>query len=223
MISETSLYDATLVQLDAGDAEVSAARSLLSPDEVRRAAAQQHSTSRRFILTRAALRRALGATLKVDPRAVVFRYGEHGKPELADGQSDSLRFNVAHSRDLAAIAITRHSRIGIDLEYLDRVTRLDRVAERYFTHAERDSLAKLPEEGGERRRGFFRVWTRKEAYMKGRGEGISQYLRLTEVSAAEDSPLILKAASREDQGRWVLRDLAVPNGYVGAVAVEVGR
>ncbi|MGQ0767062.1 MAG: 4'-phosphopantetheinyl transferase family protein [Gemmatimonadota bacterium] len=218
----TALFEVKVIPLDAGDAELSAAAALLSPGESVRAAAQSDSTRRRFTLTRAALRRALGRALELDPVSIAFEYGEHGKPELVDQLAGSVRFNVAHSRDFAVIAITQHSRIGVDLEYLQRVTRLDRIAERYFTHGERESIARLSDLG-ERRRAFFRVWTRKEAYMKGRGEGISQYLRITEVSADEDSPLLLKAACSADEGRWVLRDIEVPTGYVGAVAVEVGQ
>jgi 4'-phosphopantetheinyl transferase len=216
-------FDVTYVALDVDDAVVGEGAATLSPDESVRARGLGDIQRRRFIVGRAGLRRALGAFVGRDPASLRFEYGPHGKPELLRGNAwGDVRFNLAHSRDLAVVAITHESRIGVDVESTSRVTRMTRVAERYFTPSEREQLALLPED--EQRIAFFRVWTRKEAYLKARGEGISQILRVAEVTIDPGNPRLVRLGVPEGEpDRWLLADLAAPEGFIGAVAVERDR
>jgi 4'-phosphopantetheinyl transferase len=214
-----ALFHVSFVALDVDDEELAACEAVLSPAEHARAVALGGALRRRFAVARGNLRRVVGTFLSREPESLGFEYGPHGKPELSPERGGSnVRFNLAHSRDLAVIALTQHRRIGVDVEYTERRTRFDQVSARYFTSAEREQLNQFPED--RRRHEFFRVWTRKEAYMKARGEGISQYLRLAEVTVGGTDPRIVRLGTSEQAGQWTLSDIEAPAGFVGAVAVE---
>src|SRR5258706_9207194 len=147
--------------------------ALLSDDErarARRFCFVEHAN--RYTVARASLRRILGRYTGVAPGLLQFNYSANGKPFLTNGL---IRFNLSHSSDLAAVAVAHDREIGIDVEQIRNDDDLLDVAEHYFAPAERASLRLLSAE--ERPFGFFRCWTRKEAYLKARGEGLSMDLR----------------------------------------------
>ena len=139
------------------------------------------------------LRALLGRWLERDPAGLRFVLGEHGKPALASGE---LEFSVSHSGDLVAIAVAEGRAVGIDVERVRDVEE-ERVADRLFAPAEAEALRSLP--AAERTSEFFRLWTRKEAYVKALGTGIAT--GLSEVGEG-----------------WTVVDLPVPPGYAGALA-----
>lgn len=148
------------------------ATALLAPPERNRAtrfALQRHAA--RFILARAQLRRLLGVRLGVSPSAVELAYGECGKPALAPHLATSgLQFNVSRRDEFAAFAFTWGSAVGIDVEAIREVPDADAVAARYFSRNEHRTYQALAATA--KLHGFFNCWTRKEAFVKARGDGM---------------------------------------------------
>jgi 4'-phosphopantetheinyl transferase len=172
-------------------------QTLLSSDELQRAARLlDPSKAQAFIVGRARLRQILASYLAVDPAQISFTYGQHGKPSLL-APATSLNFNLSHSGALALLAVAQGMEIGVDLEKIDPLLDYQRLASRFFTPEENAALAAVPE--GRRRRGFYRLWTCKEARLKGEGGGFS-----TPVWSAPEG--------------WTTRSFWLGRGYAGAVA-----
>jgi 4'-phosphopantetheinyl transferase len=192
--------------------------ALLSADErvrARRFCFVEHAN--RYTVARANLRRILSRYTDTAPEALRFEYAVNGKPFFATGP---IRFNLSHSSDVAALAITRDREIGIDVEKIRRDHDLLDVAEHYFAPQERSALRLLSAE--ERYFGFFRCWTRKEAYIKARGDGMSLDLQGFSVSLGADEPpaLIASAEGPGELKRWKFANLELHQGYAAALAVE---
>jgi 4'-phosphopantetheinyl transferase len=205
-------------RLDASAAELSACYERLSMEEQERARRFRVERPRNeFVLTRGTLRFLLARYLGGTPQDIRFRYAVQGKPAL-EGES-SLSFNVSHTNGLALLAFVRQRAIGVDVENVARKTEAERLAERFFSERERQALRRL--EGDELRAAFFRCWTRKEAYIKAKGEGLSLPLHQFDVSIAEgDRDALL--ATRPDPGearRWTICDIPIGPGFAAAVAV----
>lgn len=188
----------------------------ISAEERERAARLRFERDRRrFVAAHAALRRILGGYLGVPAAAVEFAYGRHGKPSLA-GRA-ALHFNLSHSEELALLAVTEIGAVGVDVER-ERMIELE-IADRYFAAGEVAALRALPAD--ERQAAFFRCWTRKEAYLKARGEGVLLPLDGFEVSLARDQPRLARVmADAEEAGRWQIVHLEPAPGYVAALAMR---
>lgn len=210
--------------LDRTAEEVAALFEVLSTDERERAARYVSERDRaRFVAGRGLLRRVLaGYRGSEAPERLRFAYGAHGKPRLAavDAEGVDVRFNLAHSDGLALLAVALGREVGVDVEWVREDGAIAAVADRYFSRAERDALAALPE--GERCRAFYACWTRKEAYVKARGEGLALPLDGFTVSSAPGEAPALLAVEGEpgEPARWTLRDVEAGEGYAAAVAVE---
>jgi 4'-phosphopantetheinyl transferase len=152
------------------------------------------------------------------PQEVRFRYAVQGKPAL-EGDSD-LSFNVSHTDGLALMGFVKRRSIGVDLENLDRKIEVERLAERFFSDRERQALRTL--RGDELQAAFFRCWTRKEAYIKAKGGGLSLPLHQFDVSiAASDREALL--GTRPDPteaGRWTVCDVPLGPRFSAAVTVQ---
>ena len=208
--------------LEPESGEVDRLRRLLSPDELERAARFRFESSRiEYIVSRGTLRTLLGSYVGVSPRKLTFVYSEYGQPSLALSESyDQLNFNVAHSGKMALFALAKGRRIGIDVEQLRTDFSVAEIAERFFSVAERTTLRELPRE--QQPAAFFRCWTRKEAFIKALGEGLSHPLDHFDVSLAADQPAAL-LATRPDPNEarsWMLCDIQVPTSYAAALAAE---
>ena len=197
-------------------------RSILSPDELRRADSFYFEKDRtRFIVARAVLRTILSRYLGVPPRAVRFCYGRHGKPALAEESGgNGLRFNMSHSHELALYAVARDREVGIDLEYIRQDFASQEIARHFFSPREVSTLCALP--ASMQARAFFNCWTRKEAYIKARGQGLALPLHQFDVSLSPGEPaeLLSSRENPQEASRWTLRELAPGDGYVAALAVE---
>lgn len=196
--------------------------ALLAPDEHARADRFRFERDRRrFTVARGVLRALLGRYLGTDPRGVAFRYESHGKPAL-DGEpaAHGIRFNVSHSGEMALYALARGRELGVDVEEVRRMEDGLKIAERFFSEAEVAAFRALPD--GIRDDAFFNCWTRKEAYIKAVGEGLSFPLHAFDVSLAPGEPARLLASRDPRQAeRWSLRGLPDPApGYRAAVVVE---
>ncbi|HLJ49453.1 MAG TPA: 4'-phosphopantetheinyl transferase superfamily protein [Bryobacteraceae bacterium] len=206
------------VELVRPEREVEDLLSLLSLDERERAARFRFAGHRdRFTVARGTLRRVLGHYAGVSPESVRFEYGANGKPSLPDSE---IRFNLSHSGDIAMIGITRSREIGVDVERMRQDKDLLDIAERFFAPREREALRDLSEE--EQRDGFFRCWTRKEAYLKALGAGLSLNLHGFVVSLAPGEPAALLDSEQgaAEAARWSLVALEPHPDYAAAVAVE---
>lgn len=225
--------------------------AMLSPDEqerVQRFYYKQHAE--RYAVAHAVLRRTLAAYLDADPRELRFGTGEHGKPELAafgaapraaserapseraasttaaHESNAPLHFNLSHSGDLALIAVSRSGPVGVDVErWRNNVEHLE-IAERFFSPYERDALRALLGTDANAEpmlRGFFSTWSRKEAYLKATGHGISRGLHHFDVTLERADDLALPTALLADRldpdavARWHLSHVAIDAGYSAAL------
>jgi 4'-phosphopantetheinyl transferase len=173
---------------------------------------------RRAVIGRGYLRLLLGQILDRPANKLQFEYDEFGKPSLIPNQGLPLQFNVSHSGDMILIAITIGRAVGVDVERIRTDFDPDEIAARFFSANECKILASLA--GPVRYKAFFACWTRKEAYLKARGVGLSLPLDQFDVSFLPDEqPRLL--ATRPDPAearRWRLRALDLSGDYAAALA-----
>lgn len=217
--NEVHVWQATL---NLEPAQVDSLMRVLLPDEQVRASRFYFQKNREhFIVARGSLRVILGRYLNTEPEQLQFRYNSYGKPALI-GQSGSngVRFNLSHSRGLALYAIARGREIGVDLEYIRSDFADGQIADRFFSLREAKALGAIPTDS--RIAAFFNCWTRKEAYIKARGKGLTLPLDQFEVSLVPGEPatLLRVSGNPDETSRWSLRELLPASGYVAALAVE---
>jgi len=171
----------------------------------------------RFVLGRGLLRKCLGGYLQQTPGMIELAYTDRGRPVFP--QDETLQFSISHTHDLVAIALTAHARVGIDLEYVQPDLDPLELAARIFSEKDLRTFQALPRH--ETLAAFFRAWTRKEAYLKARGEGIAEGLQLVSVSFAPEETTSLTDAREESRAQaWRLHALPVPADYLGTVACD---
>ncbi len=207
------------ISLEIGDALLVRLRETLAEDERQRADRYHFEKDRRhFVAGRGALRAILARYLERRPQDVRFAYTNYGKPLLAG--NTALRFNLTHSHGLALLAVTHGREVGIDIEHIRDNLEGEQLAERFFSPREVAALRALPPEL--RREAFFHCWTRKEAYIKANGKGLSLPLDQFDVTLHPGEPAAL-LATQHDPGearRWSMQSLVPSAGYVGALAAE---
>jgi 4'-phosphopantetheinyl transferase len=218
---EVHVWRATL---DRSAADRERLEQTLSAEERARAGKFYFQRDReQFMVARGLLRMVLGRYLGLEPDQVRFCYAANGKPALSPEPCPSrIRFNLSHSHGLALYAVTRGHEVGIDLEYVRPDLAGEPIAERFFAAREVAALRGLP--NSLQVEGFFNCWTRKEAYIKAGGEGLTVRLDQFEVTLAPGEPAALLNVNGDpaESSRWSLRELAPGPGYVAAVAVEAG-
>lgn len=194
---------------------------LLSEDEQKRANRFVFDKDRQhFIVARANLRLILSHYLKTEAHQLRFRYGPQGKPHLAGVYGDSLYFNISHSHGLALFAIARDRTLGVDLELVRTLDDMDSIAKRFFSEEEYAVYRTLSSD--EKSLGFFNCWTRKEAYIKAIGEGLSHSLTDFVVSIRPGQPAKLLHTQNHSKPPqdWSMTTLTPAFSYVGAIVVE---
>ena len=211
--------------LDVAPGQLEELRAVLKPGELTRADRLLQAHHRvHSAAARGYLRRLLGRYLGVSPQSVELQFNSFGKPALAgELAAGGLRFNVSHSHGLALFAFARGRELGVDIEKMRPDFATAEIAARFFSAAESERLRSLAPE--HRQRAFFECWTRKEAYIKARGDGLSRRLDTFEVAFGPGiAPAVLSAGDEPDAAtRWAMYDLAPANGYCGALIVESGR
>lgn len=189
----------------------------LETDEVARAGRFHFDIHRRhFIVARGFMRDVIARYLELRPEALRFSYGTYGKPALA-GQH-TLRFNLSHSGEVALLGVTLDAELGVDVERVRPDFATGDIARRYFSRVEVDDFDALPDE--EQVAAFFRCWTRKEAYIKAIGKGLSQPLDAFDVTLAPGAQAALLRAEGDEVTRWIMAEIDVGPGYAAAIAVE---
>ncbi len=214
--------DVWRVRLDEPARAGSDAASVLSSDEIARARRFHFEKDRiHFSRCRSALRDLLAGYLAISATEIRFEYLASGKPQLAAQQNPrALQFNVSHSAGMALIAVGSEHRLGVDIEKIRDDVDTTALAERFFSLRERAGLQALPDHL--RVPGFFACWTRKEAFLKATGDGLSFPLAGFSVTTHPH----LDPALEEIRGnigarkQWFLVDLSVVDGYRAAVALE---
>ena len=204
------------VRLDVSPETSAGLYATLTDDERHRGARLRFERDRqRFIVARGVLRELLGRYLGCDPGRIRFVFNPFGKPALSPECGGGLTFNLSHSGDLALIAIAAGAEVGVDLEYIRARPDHADVARQFFSGVEVAALSRLPRQAYAQ--AFFSCWTKKEAYVKARGEGLSIPLTSFTVpltAAAGHVHEILPAR------RWSLCTLRPASGYIGALAIE---
>ena len=211
-----------LASLEQPEAIMLSLRQTLSPGELTRAGTFHFDKDRQhFIVARGVLRSILGHYLAMQPAQLRFAYNDNGKPSLdALSREKTLYFNLSHSHNMALLAFSYVGEIGVDIEHMRPDIAVEQVARVSFSPREQDCLLALPAE--ERLQAFYACWTRKEAYIKGIGTGLSLEPDLFDVAFLPGEPAAL-LASRADPGepaRWTLQALQPGAGYAGALAVK---
>lgn len=207
-----------IVRLQASDGQIKQLAALLSPDEkARRDRFVGKHLQDAFTISRGALRIVLGRALSLKPNALQFSYGRYGKPRLE--HSSSLHFNSSHTRELVACAVTEGCEIGIDIEKIESLPDAEAIAQSYFCPEELADLHTLQSKE-EQQAAFYRCWTRKEAYLKAIGTGLSTDLNSFGVTLLPDTkPAFIHVGhSHEEAKHWTLQDLGPIPGHSSAIA-----
>ncbi|MBD3308099.1 4'-phosphopantetheinyl transferase superfamily protein [candidate division KSB3 bacterium] len=204
-------------------ASIQQLRKILAPDEIQRADRFRFAQDRQhFTVARGVLRQLLGRYLQRDPAQIQLQYNAYGKPALAASERQpALKFNLSHSGELALYAFAYQREVGIDVEWRHRrVEQAEGIAARFFSAQECAALRTVPAQ--QQQEAFLNCWTRKEAYIKARGRGLSLPLHQFDVSLRPGEPARL-LATRDDPNqaaRWTMQALQPGAEYIAALVVE---
>ena len=205
--------------------QVEALARLLTAEERQRAERFRFPKHRRrFLVRRARLRQLVAAYQGIPQPRLDFEYGPRGKPSLPshlDAHPEGpLAFNLSDSEDLAVVALARGEPLGVDVEVLREMPEALSISKSFFAAPERDVLASVPE--AQRDQTFFNCWTRKEAYLKATGDGLSVPLDRFTVTLHPDHDCRFEEidGDPEQAARWTLIAFAPQAGAVGALASE---
>src|ERR1700730_8486307 len=218
LTSHTARADVWTASLERPRAQVELLRAVLSPDELKRAHRFRVEHARAsFILNRAYLRGILASYLHIPPAEIPITTGPFGKPVVPGSE---IRFNVSHSSGLFVCIVAVGKEVGIDIERVRSIPEIARMARRFFAPAELEAWNRMPDE--DRPFAFFRCWTRKEAFLKATGEGLSRALDSFAVSVEIGRGNCL-IAPPEDASRWHVQPFVPEDGFAGAIGSRGGR
>lgn len=173
----------------------------------------------RYIVAHGMLRTLLARYTGADARALAFDAGAYGKPVLRPGSLERpVAFNLSHSADVVVLAVAAERALGVDVERWVMDIEGEALARDFFSVTEREMLGDLPPP--ERVAGFFTIWSRKEAYIKATGFGVSRGLEHFDVGLERNSGTITDRLAHDASERWSMRDLDFEPGYSGAVVAE---
>jgi 4'-phosphopantetheinyl transferase len=174
---------------------------------------------RRFHISHGALRAILAGYVGLPASTIEFSLGPRGKPYLVHhhGQPKVPFFNLSHSGKLGLIGIAHHE-VGVDLEKMRHLESLREIAQRHFSSREYEELSRL--DGEAQKLAFYRCWTRKEAYIKALGEGLSMPLDTFDVSLCEEPRFLCCHDGREDPANWSLLDVSPGAGFAAAATLR---
>jgi len=168
----------------------------------------------RFIIVHGVLRNLLGRYLNQNSKDIIFIDNKYGKPEVLNS---SIYFNISHSHEMALFAFAGIP-VGVDIEYLKENVEYEELADRFFSAAEREQLTNIPTTLY--KQAFFNCWTRKEAFIKAIGEGLSFSLNQFDVEVnSNELPLLREVRGGKYNAKdWALVVLPVLPKYVAALA-----
>ncbi|MDA0194648.1 MAG: 4'-phosphopantetheinyl transferase superfamily protein [Bacteroidetes bacterium] len=207
------------VDLNVDPAFLKTCSRTLSPDELERANKYAFEKDHNyFIARRGVLRKLIGHYLNAKPDSIYFNYGPFGKPYLP--KYHDFQFNLAHSNGHALMAFSIKIPLGIDLEFINRNLEFDNIADHFFSRGETKSLKNVSTE--QKAISFYNCWTRKEAFIKARGDGLTFPLDKFEVSIEpnDQKALIGLYHDSENAGDWTIKSLEVEGDFAAALAFK---
>ena len=198
--------------------ELPALEALLDPRELERAGRYRFPDDRaRFVVGRGLLRLGLRRYAPQVPATLELAYSSLGRPLIPAGH-EAPGFSISHTRDLVALAFTNGVQVGVDLEYMQPPVDLRELAERILSEEDFRAFEAFPH--AEKQVTFYRAWTRKEAYLKARGEGIGTGLQDVSVSFTKETTTPLTDRRDASSTAWRLHMLPLPEEYMGCVACD---
>lgn len=212
--------DIWCIDLDLPAEAVACCERILDPEERARAGRfLRPRDRRRYSVSHAALRHLLSRYTGLGARDLRFEAGPQGKPDLSPETGACLAFNLSRSGEMALVGITAATRLGVDIEQLRVVDDSAAIARSFFSPSERCGLGSVPPDRADV--AFLTCWTRKEAFVKALGTGLSFPLDRFDVSLGREDARILGVDGDAQAGRrWDLIHLEPAEGYIGAAAVE---
>jgi len=211
-----------VADLDADAATLDALRRWLHPTErARYERIRIERAARQFLLSRGALRHLLGRYLDKRPQDVRLTHLAHGKPVLPVGDNaPDLRFNLSHSHGKVVFAFALGRDVGVDIELVRPEVRCDMLAQRFFSSHEVRTLMSLS--APRRSEAFFQCWTRKEAFVKAKGTGLTLRLADFDVAFGPDAEAALLRTAWDEAEQWQLMNLDAHGDYAAALALTGG-
>ncbi|MBO68390.1 MAG: hypothetical protein CL398_08770 [Acidiferrobacteraceae bacterium] len=214
--------DVWTISIDSVQHLVSDCKELLSPEERMRAdRLVVPYAGKQFYLSRGVLRIILNKYLNITEQSIQFAYGAHGKPQLAKCHNSKIEFNASKSGKYLIYGVTNSMPIGVDIEEIreSKPNYYLRIAKRFFSAHEFSSMLYTKDHNSTDL--FFTCWSRKEAYLKRHGIGLSRHLAsfVVNVSPSESARLIATPWLPSDVQETQLIDLPAPNAYRTALAV----
>jgi 4'-phosphopantetheinyl transferase len=210
------------VWLDAPSHQIETLKFNLSEAEIRRAEKFHFLKDRnRFLAAHNYTRQILGRYLDLAPEQILYTYNDHGKPDIDHKHAPGpLHFNLSHSDSVCLLAVSNEMQLGVDVERVKHKENIEEIAQRFFSPGEVEQLFAQPE--SHRDEAFFRCWTRKEAYIKAHGGGMSIPLDQFEVTFISGVPPKINhiGGNVREAARWTLYHLNPREGFIGALAVE---
>ena len=216
--SEVHLWRLSLPQ---PHTRLAALEALLSPDEIARADRFAFPQMRaNFISVRGMLRQLLGIYTHTSPATLSLAYAEHGKPHLPNSE---VRFNISHTHELALLAFARGLEVGVDVEHIRPVPDTEAIVRQFFSPYEVEAFIKVS--ASLQMHAFFNCWTRKEAFIKALGKGLSIPLHTFDVTITPGEPALLLAfrGAPEILARWKILAIDLGPNYVSSVVAEGRR
>jgi len=222
LILESSEAHVWKVPLNRSASQIERLKTNLSSDELARVGRFHFQKDRdAFTVARGMLRFILSRYVRFEPHELAFDYSSYSKPSLqARFNADMLQFNLSHSHHIALVAVCWQCEIGVDVEWMRDTLSDMQIAERFFSPAEVDALRSVP--AIDQKGAFFNCWTRKEAFIKAKGRGLSIPLDQFDVSLKPGEPAVLQQTRFEpDEAKnWTLIDIPLESGYRAALAVS---
>ncbi|MCF6281884.1 MAG: 4'-phosphopantetheinyl transferase superfamily protein [Candidatus Polarisedimenticolaceae bacterium] len=223
---ESGVIDIWLCQAEPVKGSADYFHSILSDEERSRAERFKFALHReRFIISHGFQRSVLARYLNITPSHIQYQKGDKGKPSLLESDYDSqaLTFNLSHTEDLTLLAITCGREVGIDIEHMKRKTDWLSIGQRFFTKPEQQALFSLDEE--DQKAAFFQLWTRKEAYMKVLGCGLSLAPTSFTLTVSPQPPALIRHHSTTIAASMSVEftDVVLPEtlaDYCATLAVE---
>jgi 4'-phosphopantetheinyl transferase len=196
-------------------------QTLSSDERMRAGRFHCYEDKKRYIARHGMLRMILGGYLGVKPSELRFYLGKNGKPAIAKTSGKgTIQFNLSHSNGVALFAFARNHEIGVDVEHIRDIPEMEQIVERFFSRKEKEAFRSLPL--SQKREAFFNGWTRKEAFVKALGDGLSRPLYKFDVSLIpnESADLLRIESDSREASQWSIQNLNPAPNYKGAFAVK---
>jgi len=173
-----------------------------------------------YIISRGTLRKILSKYLNVSPKLIQFGYNQYGKPFIHFPEKGRLKFNLSHSNEYCLIAINKEMETGVDIEWINKDLEPNDIAHNYFSAQELSNFKSIDK--GNQLEAFYKIWTRKEAFIKAIGKGLSIPLDSFDVTIDDFKPKIKRIDGEKNISKYQLQNLKISNNYCAAL-IYIGQ